>query len=69
MITVCSPPEFVAWIEKEAIKVLSTPEMKDKLFRQGFLARPKGGADAWARVTKEIDLFKDIIEKAGITKL
>jgi tripartite-type tricarboxylate transporter receptor subunit TctC len=64
-----TPPEIVAWLEKEAIKVLSTPEMKDKLFRQGFLARPKGGADAWARVTKEIDLFKDIIEKAGITKL
>jgi tripartite-type tricarboxylate transporter receptor subunit TctC len=64
-----TPPEIVAWVEKEAITVLSTPEMKDKLFRQGFLARPKGGADAWARVTKEIDLFKDIIEKAGITKL
>jgi tripartite-type tricarboxylate transporter receptor subunit TctC len=64
-----TPPEIVAWLEKEAIKVLSTPEMKDKLFRQGFLARPKGGADAWARVTKEIDLFKDIIDKAGITKL
>jgi tripartite-type tricarboxylate transporter receptor subunit TctC len=64
-----TPPEIVAWVEKEAIKVLSTPEMKDKLYRQGFLARPKGGADAWARVTKEIDLFKDIIEKAGITKL
>ena len=31
--------------------------------------RPLSPADAWARVTKEIDLFKDIIEKAGITKL
>jgi hypothetical protein len=31
--------------------------------------RPKGAKDAWARVTKEIEMFKGIIEQAGIKKL
>ncbi len=43
--------------------------MKDKLYKAGFLVRPKGTDAAWARVTKEIDMFKQIIDQAGIPKL
>ena len=64
-----TPPEVVKWLETETLKVLSTPEMKEKLLKAGFLVRPKGGADAWARVTKEIDLYKSVIDQAGIPKL
>jgi tripartite-type tricarboxylate transporter receptor subunit TctC len=64
-----TPPENIKWLETETLKVLSTPEMKDKLFKAGFQVRPKGAADAWARVTKEITLFKDIIDKSGMKKL
>jgi tripartite-type tricarboxylate transporter receptor subunit TctC len=64
-----TPPEIVSWLEAAALKVVGTPEMKDKLYKQGFLVRPKGAKDEWARVIKEIDMFKDIIEKAGIPKL
>lgn len=64
-----TPPEYVRWLEKEALKVLATPEMKERLFKAGFLVRPKGAKDAWARVSKEIDMFKEIIDQAGITKL
>jgi tripartite-type tricarboxylate transporter receptor subunit TctC len=49
-----TPPADVAWLEGETLKVLSTPDMKDKLFQSGFLVRPKGAQAAWARVTKEI---------------
>ena len=64
-----TPPDRVKWLEDETLKVLSTPAMKDKLYQQGFLVRPKGAAAAWARVTKEISMFKDIIDKAGIPKM
>ena len=64
-----TPPEAVKWLEKETLKVLGTPEMKDKLYQAGFLVRPKGADAAWARVTKEIDMFKQIIEQAGVAKL
>ncbi len=64
-----TPPEVVKWLETETLKVLGTPEMKEKLFKAGFLVRPKGGDAAWSRVTKEIDLYKSVIDQAGIPKL
>lgn len=62
-------PEMVKWLERETLKVLSTPQMKEKLYKAGFQVKAKGADAAWARVTKEIDLFKDIIQQAGIKKL
>ena len=56
-------------LETETLKVLSTPDMKDKLFKAGFLVRPQGADAAWARVTKEIETFKRIIDQAGVQKL
>jgi tripartite-type tricarboxylate transporter receptor subunit TctC len=64
-----TPPENVKWLETETLKVLSTPQMKDKLFKSGFQVRPQGAAAAWARVTKEIEMFKQIIDQAGVKKL
>ena len=53
----------------ETLKVLRTPQMKDKLYKQGFLVRPKGAKEEWARILKEIDMFKQIIDQAGIPRL
>ena len=50
-----TPPDAVKWLEKETLKVLGTPDMKEKLYKAGFQVRPKGADAAWARVTKEID--------------
>jgi tripartite-type tricarboxylate transporter receptor subunit TctC len=64
-----TPPADVKWLEAETLKVLKTPEMKDKLYKAGFLVRPQGAEAAWARVTKEITMFKQIIDQAGIKKM
>ncbi len=64
-----TPPADVKWLEAETLKVLKTPEMKDKLYKAGFLVRPQGADAAWARVTKEIAMFKQIIDQAGIAKM
>jgi tripartite-type tricarboxylate transporter receptor subunit TctC len=64
-----TPPEIVKWLEVETLKVLSTPEMKAKLYAAGFLVRPKGAEAAWARVTREIGIFKSVIDQARIPKL
>jgi tripartite-type tricarboxylate transporter receptor subunit TctC len=64
-----TPPDDVKWLERETLKVLVTPDMKDKLFQAGFLVRPKGADAAWARVSKEMDVFKQIIDQAGVKKL
>jgi tripartite-type tricarboxylate transporter receptor subunit TctC len=64
-----TPPEFVAWVEKEILAVLATPEMKDKLFKSGFKVRAKGSKAAFARMDHEISVFRDVIETAKIQKL
>lgn len=64
-----TPPEVVKWLEQETLKVLGTPDMKDRLYKAGFLVRPKGADAAYARVTKEVEIFRDLIDKAGIKKL
>ena len=64
-----TPPDIVKWLETETLKVLSTEDMKEKLYKAGFQVRAKGADAAWTRVTKEIDLFKGIIDQAGIQKL
>jgi tripartite-type tricarboxylate transporter receptor subunit TctC len=64
-----TPPERVKWLEAQTLKVLAAPEMKEKLHKTGFLVRVQGAEAAWARVTKEISMFKQIIDQAGITKM
>jgi tripartite-type tricarboxylate transporter receptor subunit TctC len=64
-----TPPEAIKWLEAETLKVLKTAELKEKLYKAGFQVRPKGADAAWTRVMKEVDMFKDIIDKAGIKKL
>ncbi len=64
-----TPPDNVKWLEAATLKVLGTPDMKEKLYKAGFLARAQGAAAAWARVTKEIEAFQKIIDQAGISKL
>ena len=64
-----SAPENVKWLETETLKVLNSQEMKDKMFQNGFLVRAKGGQACWARLTEEMDTFKQIIDQAGIKKL
>lgn len=64
-----TPPEAIAWLEAEILKVLKTEDMKEKMYKAGFQVKPKSAKDAWSRVTKEIDLFKGIIEQSGIQKL
>ncbi len=59
-----TPPEAVKWLEAETLKVLKTKDIKDKLYKAGFLVRAQGADACWARVTKEITLFQDIIETA-----
>jgi tripartite-type tricarboxylate transporter receptor subunit TctC len=64
-----TPPESVKWLEKETLKVLAAPDTSEKLAKAGFQVRVKGADAAWARVMKEVDMFKTIIDQAGVQKL
>jgi tripartite-type tricarboxylate transporter receptor subunit TctC len=64
-----TPPETIKWLETETLKVLVSPDTSSKLVTAGFQVRAKGAAAAWTRVMKEIEMFKQIIDQAGVPKL
>jgi tripartite-type tricarboxylate transporter receptor subunit TctC len=64
-----TPPDVVARLEKAALEVLAKPEIKEKLTKSGFEVTAKAGKDHMARVAKEVPLFRDFINQAGIQKL
>jgi tripartite-type tricarboxylate transporter receptor subunit TctC len=64
-----TPPDVVARLEKAALDVLAKPDLKKKLTESGFEVTAKPGKDHLARLNKEIPLFRDFINQAGIQKL
>ena len=64
-----TPPEFVTKLESVALDVLRKPDMRQRLTESGFEVMAKTGKEHMVRVTKEVAMFRQIIEQAGITKL
>ena len=64
-----TPPEFVSKLESVALEALRKPDLKQKLTESGFEVMAKTGKEHMARVTKEVAMFRQIIEQAGIKKL
>jgi tripartite-type tricarboxylate transporter receptor subunit TctC len=61
-----TPPEAIARIEKECVAILNKPEMRAKLVQSGFVVTAKDGKGHMARLQKEVPMFRDIIQQAGI---
>jgi tripartite-type tricarboxylate transporter receptor subunit TctC len=61
-------PETVAWLERECLKVLQRPELRDKLLAAGFEVQAKDGKAHMARVAREVPMYREIIAGAGIGK-
>ena len=49
--------------------ILRKPEMVARLQQSGFEVMAKDGKTHMERVTREVALFRDIIQQAGIQKL
>jgi tripartite-type tricarboxylate transporter receptor subunit TctC len=64
-----TPPEIVARLEKTALDILNKPEMKQKLTQAGFEVTARDGKGHLARITKEVPMFRQIVEQAKIQKL
>jgi hypothetical protein len=45
------------------------PDTNEKLVKAGFAVRIKGADAAWTRVMQEVEMFKQIIDQAGVTRL
>lgn len=63
-----TPPETVAWLERESLKVLQRPELRNKLAESGFEVQAKDGKTHMARVAKEVPMYGEVVASAGIGK-
>jgi tripartite-type tricarboxylate transporter receptor subunit TctC len=64
-----TPPEAVAKLEKVTLDILARPDMKKKLTDAGFEITALDGKGHAARIAREVPMFKQVIEQAGIKKL
>jgi tripartite-type tricarboxylate transporter receptor subunit TctC len=61
-----TPPEAIAWINREANKVFSVQETRDRFVQQGA-AMPLGTPEAFVKfIRAESDRYGEVIAKAGI---
>jgi tripartite-type tricarboxylate transporter receptor subunit TctC len=61
-----TPADIVARLEKETVALLSKPEMRARLAQSGFQVQAKDGKGHLARLQKEVPMFREIIQQAGI---
>jgi tripartite-type tricarboxylate transporter receptor subunit TctC len=64
-----TPPDIVAKLEKDTLALLAKPDLRDKLTQSGFQVQARTGKEHMARVAREVTMFRNIIEQAGIKRL
>ncbi|MBI2960040.1 MAG: hypothetical protein HYY28_06985 [Betaproteobacteria bacterium] len=61
-----TPPEIVARLNRELVKVLEMPEIRDQLFTHGMEPMP-GSSEALARhIGRELAVWGRVVREAGI---
>jgi tripartite-type tricarboxylate transporter receptor subunit TctC len=61
------PPAIASRLNREAVDILNSAEMKETLAKQGFTAEPGTPDDLNAQIRADIAKWKEVIPKAGIT--
>jgi tripartite-type tricarboxylate transporter receptor subunit TctC len=61
------PPDVLAYLRKQTVEALNSPEAKAKFKAAGFNVDPLSGEDFEPYVAKEADLWKGIAENAHIS--
>jgi tripartite-type tricarboxylate transporter receptor subunit TctC len=64
-----TPPEIVARLERETLAALARPEVRDRLLQSGFAVEARTGKAHAGRIAREVPMFRELIERAGIKKL
>jgi tripartite-type tricarboxylate transporter receptor subunit TctC len=63
-----TPKEIVARLEKATLQALADPKIRERLLKSGFNIEAKDGKGHMARIVKEIPMWRDIINQAGIKR-
>lgn len=63
-----TPEPIIKRLAEEARIILSKPETREKMLKAGFMVKFEGPAELHARMVREVPIWKEIVERAGLAK-
>ncbi|MBI4365706.1 MAG: hypothetical protein HY543_02690, partial [Deltaproteobacteria bacterium] len=63
-----TPAEIVKHLADETRVILAKPEVKDKMLKAGFMVKFEGPDELHARMVREVPIWQEIVERAGLAK-
>jgi tripartite-type tricarboxylate transporter receptor subunit TctC len=63
-----TPPEVIKRLSEETRLIMQKPEVKDKMVTAGFMVKYEGPEELHARMVREVPIWKEIVERAGLAK-
>ena len=63
-----TPPEIIKRLSEETRLILQKPDIKDKMLTGGFMVKYEGPDELHARMVREVPIWKEIVERAGLAK-
>jgi tripartite-type tricarboxylate transporter receptor subunit TctC len=63
-----TPAPIVKRLTEETRLILQKPDVKQKMLNAGFMVKYEGPEDLHARMVREIPMWKEIVERAGLAK-
>jgi len=61
-----TPQPVIDRLAKEVLAIMRKPEVRDKMLKASFEVKPEGPDALAARIAREVPMWKDIVDKAGI---
>jgi len=63
-----TPAPIVARLAEETRIILTKPDVKEKMLKAGFLIKYEGPDDLHARMLREVPMWNELVERAGLAK-
>jgi len=63
-----TPPDIIKRLSEETRVILQKPDVKEKMLNAGFLVKYEGPDELHARMVREVPVWKEIVERAGLAK-
>jgi tripartite-type tricarboxylate transporter receptor subunit TctC len=61
-----TPQPVIDRLAKEVLAIMRKPDVRQKMLKASFEVRPEGPEALAARIAREVPMWKDIVDKAGI---
>jgi tripartite-type tricarboxylate transporter receptor subunit TctC len=63
-----TPEPIIKRLSEETRAILQKPDVKEKMLKAGFMVKYEGPNELHARMVREIPMWKEIVERAGLKK-